>query len=55
MYKTFFYIQSKSLVNFHFILELWDIYKKYASEYKEFDFRISIAINGEDDKKVRYQ
>ena len=51
MYKTFFYIQSKSLVNFHFILELWDIYKKYASEYKEFDFRISIAINGEDDKK----
>ena len=51
MYKTFFYIQSKSLVNFHFILELWDIYKKYASEYKEFDFRISIAVNGEDDKK----
>jgi hypothetical protein len=34
MLKTLFYIQIKSLVNVHFVLELWEIYKKYSSEYK---------------------
>jgi hypothetical protein len=51
MLKTLFYIQIKSLVNVHFVLELWESYKKYSSEYKAFDFSISIAISGKNDEK----